>query len=66
MKFEINDLEGYIDGLDSTLGAFDLIWPEFEKRGITKDAAFTGWCVLCLIDFMNCALTDDDREDWQL
>ncbi len=66
MRFEINDLEGYMEALVSTLDAFDKIWPEFERRGLSKDAAFTGWTVLCMIDFMNAVMSDDDKEDWEL
>ncbi len=66
MKFEISDMECYLEALNWTLDAFDSIWPAMEKRGLSKDAAFVGWCMLCNIDFMNAAMSDDDTEDWQL
>jgi hypothetical protein len=69
MRFEISNLDTYLESLDDTLHAFNLIVPTIMKHGISRDAAWIGWTVLCLIDVLGAALQEDevqDGEDWKL
>ena len=65
MRCKIDDLDPYLDSLSTTLDAFDSIWPEFDSHGISKDAAFTGWMMMCMIDYIS-AQIDEGEDDWQL
>ena len=66
MRLDIDDLGSYAESLAHTLESFELVWPLFEHRGLSKDAAFTGWMTMCMIDFLSARLDDDEDEDWKL